>query len=117
MRYFYLVVDGFGPVACHMEEVAKGLLCDYISGRGYEVSDCFVAFEEGKDEVAAKIYLEAFRHMRTCLYGEFQDSEYFDVGFVEVTDALDDYMSEFHELIAVSPENASKVRTLEQACF
>ena len=55
--------------------------------------------------------------MRTCLYGEFQDSEYFDVGFVEVTDALDDYMSEFHELIAVSPENASKVRTLEQACL
>ena len=71
MRYFYLVVDGFGPVACHLEEVAKGLLCDYISARGYEVSDCFVAFEEGKDEVSAKIYLEAFRHMRT---GSVQNS-------------------------------------------
>ena len=35
---FLFVVDGFGPVACHMEEVAKELLCDYISGRGYEVS-------------------------------------------------------------------------------
>ena len=117
MRYFYLVVDGFGPIACHMEEVAKGLLCDYIYDRGYEVSDCFIAFEAGSDETAAKIYLEAFRHMRTCLYGEFQDSEYFDVGFVEVTDELDDYMSEFHELIAVCPEDVSKVRILEQACL
>lgn len=36
--------------------------------------------------------------MRTCLYGEFQDSEDFEVGFVDVTDELDDYMSEFHEL-------------------
>ncbi|MBN58265.1 MAG: hypothetical protein CMI04_11230 [Oceanospirillaceae bacterium] len=79
MRYFYLVVDGFGPIAGHMEEVAKGLLCDYIYDQGYEVSDCFIAFEAGTNETAAKIYLEAFRHMRTCLYGEFQDSEYFDV--------------------------------------
>jgi hypothetical protein len=55
--------------------------------------------------------------MRTCLYGEFQDSEYFDVGVVEVTDALDDYMSELYELIAVSSENTSKSRTLDQACF
>ena len=117
MRYFYLVVDGFGPVACHMEEVAKGLLCDYIYDRGYEVSDCFIAFEAGSDEAAAKIYLEAFRYMRTCLYGEFQDSEYFDVGFVEVTDELDDYMSEFHELIAVSSEDLSKIRILEHACL
>jgi len=117
MRYFYLVVDGFGPVACHMEEVAKGLLCDYISGRGYEVSDCFVAFEEGTDEVAAKIYLEAFRHMRTCLYGEFQDSEDFEVGFVDVTDELDDYMSEFHELIAVSPTDSVKIEILEKFCL
>tara|TARA_B100000029_G_scaffold392983_1_gene390131 strand:- start:43705 stop:43974 length:270 start_codon:yes stop_codon:yes gene_type:complete len=62
-----------------MEEVAKGLLCDYIYDQGYEVSDCFIAFEAGTNETAAKIYLEAFRHMRTCLYGEFQDSEYFDV--------------------------------------
>lgn len=36
--------------------------------------------------------------MRTCLYGEFQDSEDFEVGFVDVTDELDDYMSEFHKL-------------------
>ena len=55
--------------------------------------------------------------MRTCLYGEFQDSEYFDVGFVEVTDELDDYMSEFPELIAVSPEDLSKILVLEQACL
>ena len=116
MRYFYLVVDGFGPVACHMEEVAKELLCDYISARGYEVSDCFVALEEGTDETAAKIYLEAFRHMRTCLYGEFQDSEDFEVGFVDVTDELDHYINEFHELIAVSPEDPSRIRIFEQAC-
>lgn len=36
--------------------------------------------------------------MRTCLYGEFQDSEDFEVGFVDVTDELDDYMSEFYKL-------------------
>ena len=117
MRYFYLVVDGFGPVACHMGEVAKGLLCDYISDRGYEVSDCFIAFEAGSGETAAKIYLEAFRHMRTCLYGEFQDSEYFDVGFFEVTDELDDYMSELHELIAVNPVDSAKIEVLEKFCL
>ena len=117
MRYFYLVVDGFGPVACHMDEVAKGLLRDYISGRGYEVDECFVAFETGTDEAAAKVYLEAFRHMRTCLYGEFQDSEYFEVGFIDVTDELDDYMSEFHELIAVSPADSVKIEMLEKFCL
>ena len=117
MRYFYLVVDGFGPVACHMEEVAKGLLCDYIYDRGYEVSDCFVAFEAGINETAAKIYLEAFRHMRTCLYGEFQDSEYFDVGFVDVTDELDTYQNEMHELIVVSDEDKLSVQVLMTACL
>ncbi|SIS53714.1 MAG: hypothetical protein C9355_11755 [Thalassolituus maritimus] len=45
-----------------------------------------------------ELKIEASRHMRTCLYGEFQDSEDFEVGFVDVTDELDDYMSEFHKL-------------------
>ena len=44
----------FGPIACHMEEVAKELSCDYISARCYEVSDCFAAFEEATEEAAAR---------------------------------------------------------------
>jgi hypothetical protein len=51
-----------------------------------------------------------------CLYGEFQDSEEFEVGFVDVTDELDHYINEFHELIAVSPEDPSRIRIFEQAC-
>jgi hypothetical protein len=47
-----------------------------------------------------ELKIEASRHMRTCLYGEFQDSEDFEVGFVDVTDELNGYMSEFHDLIA-----------------
>ena len=63
-----------------------------------------------------ELKIEASRQMRTCLYGEFQDSEDFEVGFVDVTDELDHYINEFHELIAVSPEDPSRIRIFEQAC-
>lgn len=115
MRFYYLVVDGYGPQASHMNEVARTLLIDYVNGEGYEVSDCFVAYETDKDSAVADVYLEAYRQMRTCLYGEFQDSEYFEIGFIDVTDELESYENERTELIAVDESEVLKLGVLNGA--
>lgn len=115
MRYYYLVVDGYGPQASHMNEAARNLLMSYVNSEGYDVGDCFVAYETDPGSVMACVYLEGYRQMRTCLYGEFQDSEWFEVSFIDVTQDLESYENERSELIVVEESEFGKIRVLNGA--
>ena len=98
-----------------MNEVARTLLISYVINRGYDVVECFVAYETERDSVMAGVYLEGYRQMRTCLYGEFQESEFFEVGFIDVTQDLESFENERSELIAVEESEIRKLSVLNNA--
>tara|TARA_R110001583_G_scaffold119374_3_gene270762 strand:+ start:1982 stop:2335 length:354 start_codon:yes stop_codon:yes gene_type:complete len=115
MYYFYPVVTGYGPQACHMEDVALGLLIEHLTDKGFELAESYVAWKEDPESDEARVFSEGYLHMRTCLYGEFADSNFFEIAFVNVTNEIEQYESDFHELIAVALNDQVTFRVLSDA--